>query len=146
MDGLNRRGEYYFAGNPEYAKESAKSGGRPYLLIEKNTSLTLDPGGYTQLEIRAGKEKVYILSESELAAKKEETPIQETINENYGKCEVPVGYAVMREKQAVADYKKRLLEELDMLFEANVVLDDPHTKVLMDRQASHMKRIVEEAE
>ena len=41
------------------------------------------------------------------SAKKEETPDPY----GYGRCEVPVGYAVMREKQAVADYKKRLIEK-----------------------------------
>lgn len=52
--------------------------------------------------------------------KEKDTPIQETINENYGKCEVPVGYAVMREKQAIADYKKRLIEKLE---DESLVLD-----------------------
>lgn len=44
------------------------------------------------------------------SAKKEETPDPY----GYGRCEVPVGYAVMREKQAVADYKKRLIKKLKL--------------------------------
>lgn len=67
----------------------------------------------TLLAINAIDDKVGVL---EKPARKEETPDPYS----YGRCEVPVGYAVMREKQAIADYKKRLIEKLE---DESLVLD-----------------------